>query len=395
MIDLLGLLVEAESPSLDPASQDAVLRHLASFLSDIAYGTWRLPGQGRSGGQLYARPARRVRGRPVQLLLGHCDTVWPLGTLETMPFVVEGNEARGPGVYDMKGGLVQMLYALKTLRELGLDPPVTPVVLVNSDEEIGSRESRPMIDRMARRAVRAFVFEPALDLDGKLKTARKGGGLFEITVHGRSSHAGLAPEAGASAIVELAHVIQNLHALNDYEAGISVNVGQIDGGIRPNVVAGASKARVDVRVPTAEAARRIETAIRSLEPATEGTRIEVAGGFGRPPMERTARNAALWEAAREAGARLGLALDEGRAGGGSDGSFTSAYTATLDGLGAVGDGAHAAHEFMYLDQMIERSALTALLLLLPPQRERSARAADPAAEAGPVPVDAPTEGGAA
>ncbi len=210
------------------------------------------------------------------------------------------------------------------------------------------------------------MLEPALGPAGKLKTARKGAGQFVIQIEGRSAHAGLDPGAGASAILELSYVIQTLQALNDPAAGISVNVGQIDGGVRPNVVAPSSKAVVDVRVPTQADGQRIEAAIHALRPTVPGTRIVVEGAMDVPPMEPTRRNRQLWEAARQAGHRLGLELEEGIAGGVSDGNTASQYTATLDGLGAVGDGAHAAHEFLYCRKLIERCALLALLLTLPP-----------------------------
>jgi glutamate carboxypeptidase len=266
----------------------------------------------------------------------------------------------------MKGGLVQLVFALKSLRSLGVDLPVTPVALLNSDEEIGSVESSRWVRRLARHADRCFVLEPALGLRGKLKTARKGAGQFVIKIQGRSAHAGLDPAAGASAILELSYVIQSLQALNDPERGISVNVGQIDGGIRPNVVAPWSMAVVDVRVPTRADGQRIEAAIRGLKPTVPGTWIVVDGAVDVPPMEPTPRNRLLWNAAREAGRLLGLELEEAVAGGVSDGNTTSQYTATLDGLGAVGDGAHAEHEFLDCRKMIERCVLLGLLVALPP-----------------------------
>ncbi len=366
MLDLLRTLVEAESPSDVPEAQSDVQRLLVSQLGAIGYAVRRLPGGGRSGGHLFACPRERRHGRPLQLLLGHSDTVWPLGTLAEMPFEVRENQVRGPGAYDMKGGLVQMCFALEALGALGCTLPVTPLVFINSDEEIGSRESTRYIQMLARRADRAFVLEPGLGLEGRLKTQRKGAGRFTIRVKGTSAHAGLAPSAGASAIVELSYVIQKLHALNDPEAGTSVNVGLIDGGVRSNVVAAESSAVADVRVASADAAEEVARAIQSLTPVTPGTRLVVEGGMGRLPMAATPRNRRLWQAAREAATLLGLVLEEGTAGGVSDGNTASLFTATLDGLGAVGDGAHARHEFLYADKMPERSALLALLLMMPP-----------------------------
>mgnify|MGYP001826649728 FL=1 len=213
---------------------------------------------------------------------------------------------------------------------------------------------------------RVFVLEPSLGPAGQLKTARTGIGRYTISVSGEAAHAGLDPGAGASAILELSHVIQELFALNDLDRGVTVNVGTIDGGLRPNVVAPESQAVVDVRVPTAQDAERIDAAIRGLEPATPGTTIRVEGLFGRPAMEHTPANRRLWGLACKLGKELGLELDEATAGGGSDGNFTSLYTATLDGMGAVGAGAHARHEHLQLTPTIERAALLALLLAAPP-----------------------------
>jgi glutamate carboxypeptidase len=363
LVGFLERLALAESPVTSPASQDEALGVLSEALGALDFAVRRVPG---SGGHLYARPARRERGAPVQLLLGHCDTVWPLGTVEEMPVEVADGVVRGPGVYDMKGGLAQTIFALRALRELGLEPQLVPVVFVNSDEEKGSRESGRHIRRLARLAERAFVMEPSLGPSGKLKTARKGVGRFSIVVEGQAAHAGLDPEGGASAILELSYVVQALFALNEPARGITVNVGTIDGGLSPNVVAPRCTAQVDVRVPTHEDALRLEKEIVSLEPFTPGVKLTISGRMGRPPMERTPRNRRLWEAARRLGAEIGLELGEATAGGGSDGNTTSLYTATLDGLGAVGDGAHARHEFVYVDAMVERCALLALLLMEPP-----------------------------
>jgi glutamate carboxypeptidase len=366
MIALLETIVKAESPSVVPESQDGTQALLAGSLRDDGFRVRMIRGRGQSGGLLQASPRVRRRRLPYQILIGHTDTVWPLGTLSRMPVEIEDGKLAGPGAFDMKGGLVQLVFALKSLRSLGVELAVTPVVVLNSDEEIGSGESGPWIRRFARRADRCFVLEPALGPAGKLKTARKGAGQFEIRIEGRSAHAGLDPTAGASAILELSYVIQTLEGLNDPAAGISVNVGQIDGGLRPNVVAPFSRAVVDVRVPIRADGQRIEAAIKALRPTVAGTRIIVEGAMDVLPMEPTPRNRQLWEAARQAGLRLGLELEEGVAGGVSDGNTASQYTATLDGLGAVGDGAHATFEFLDCRKMIERCTLLALLLALPP-----------------------------
>ncbi|MDH5501369.1 MAG: M20 family metallopeptidase, partial [Gammaproteobacteria bacterium] len=314
---------------------------------------------------IYARPRTRKKGAPRQLLVGHYDTVWPLGTVNTRPFTVDGNIARGPGVFDMKGGLAQMLIALRCLRELRLQPTLLPLILINSDEEIGSRDSTRYIRSLARISDRAFVLEPAMDEEGIIKTERKGVGRFTVTAFGKAAHAGLEPGAGASAILELSHVIQSLFALNDEDRGVTVNVGTVDGGLHPNVIAPHSRAVIDVRVPTVDDGKRLEKAIHSITPVTPGVRLQIEGAIGRPSMEQTPRNRALWQQALALGATLGIDLKQGRAGGASDGNTTSQYTATLDGLGPVGHGAHAEREFLYLDRTLERAALLALLLMSP------------------------------
>lgn len=365
LIDLLGRMVEAESPSTDPGSHRPMSSLIEARFDALDYRVRRVGGDGAAT-HLYARPSSRDRGMPVQLLVGHYDTVWPVGTIAERPFTVDGNVVRGPGVFDMKGGLAQMIFALEALDVLELEPPVMPIAFVNSDEEIGSRGSTRFIRSLAQCVDRAFVLEPAMDEAGIIKTERKGVGRFKITVRGKAAHAGLDPEGGASAILELSHVIQKLFALNDAERGISVNVGTVDGGLRPNIVAPYSQAVVDVRVPTIADGKQIEDVVYGLEPETTGVRLQVEGGIGRPSMERTPRNRALWHRAREIGTELGIDLEEGRAGGASDGNTTSQYTATLDGLGPVGHGAHAEHEFLYLDKTLERTALLVMLLLSPP-----------------------------
>ena len=364
MIDFLSELVLAESPSTNPEAQAAPLTILWEALDDLDFAVKLLPGR-ETGGHLLAqlRDSGSENGSEQQLLIGHCDTVWPMGTLKEMPLVVEGNIVRGPGVYDMKGGLTQILFALKSIAALGLDMAVAPVIFVNSDEEIGSTESRSHICRLAQQARRAFILEPALGLTGKLKTARKGVGRFNVVVNGKAAHAGLDPEKGISAVLGLSHIIQELYTLNDLEKGISVNVGMIDGGVRSNVIASQSRAIVDVRVPTEADAKRLQEAILNLKPPMDGITLEIDGRFNRPPLEPTADNQQLWRTAHNLATDLNVSLEQGMAGGGSDGNYTSLYTATLDGLGSVGDGAHALHEFLYVDKMIERTALLALLLL--------------------------------
>lgn len=367
MLAFLKTLVTIESPSDDPDAIRAVQEPLAAQLTQLNFEVHTLPGREGRGPHLYARPAHRTSGAPCQLLVGHCDTVWPHGTLDVMPFERDGNVIRGPGVFDMKGGLVQLLFALQALRDVEVTPPVTPIVFINSDEEVGSPTSARHIERLARRMERAFVVESSLGRKGNIKTARKGIGRYTIRIQGKSAHAGLDPESGSSAILELSHVVQAVHALNDPEAGITVNVGTIDGGTRPNVVAAESQAAVDVRVRTQAQAEAVDKQLRSLSSTTPGTTLRVDGGIGRPPMEFTDDARQLWNHAQTAAQWLDIPLDHGRSGGASDGNLVSQHTPTLDGLGAVGDGAHARHEFCYADKMVERAALLALLIAWPPR----------------------------
>jgi glutamate carboxypeptidase len=363
-IAFLEELTLIESPSVVPGVQSHMRSIIADRLKSIGFRTLSLSGRS-NGGNLYARPESRTRHAPAQMLLGHYDTVWPLGTIRDMPFAVEGNRVRGPGVYDMKGGIAQIVFALETIAQLNLTPTVTPFVFSNSDEEIGSRESTHLIRRLARKMSRVFVLEPSLGPDGLLKTARKGVGRFTVKIKGKAAHAGLDPERGASAILELSHVVQALFALNDPVNGVTVNVGTIEGGLRPNVIAPESVAVIDVRVRTQEDAERITRKIHSLSPTVVGTELEIDGCIGRPALEPTPRNRQLWHLAKELSKEIDLDLQEGMAGGGSDGNTTSLYAATLDGLGPVGDGAHAPHEFLYVDETLKRTALLTLLLLSP------------------------------
>ena len=365
MIKLLAELVAIESPSDDAVAQLPILQRLKSEFEAVEYRVRIIPGQ-HSGGHLFSRPADRIDTSNSQLLLGHCDTVWPIGTLSNMPLQTEDGIMRGPGIYDMKAGLVEIIFALKALQALELQPEVIPIIFINSDEEIGSRESTRYVRRLAQLVDRALVLEPSLGLTGKIKTARKGVGSYTIKVSGKAAHAGLDPGAGSSAILELSHVIQKLFALNNPNKGISVNVGVIDGGTRANVVAPESSAVIDVRVETQADGQRIENAIQALQPENANVTLKIKGGIGRPPMERTSANRKLWTLAKDLASSLNIDLEQSTAGGGSDGNTTSQYTATLDGLGAVGDGAHAAHEFIYIDQLPQRCALLTLLLLAPP-----------------------------
>lgn len=370
MLSFLTSLARMESPSSHRPSQHRILEWLEGHFRELGCYTIRHPGR-TTGGYLYARyPARRLQA-PVQLLLGHCDTVWPLDTLSEMPVGVQGETLAGPGTYDMKAGITQVIFALSCLRDLKLPIPLVPVVLVNSDEEIGSRESTPAIRRLSRLASRAYVMEPPLGPGGHLKTRRKGLARFTLTVYGRAAHAGLDPDKGVNAIVEMAGLVQQLYALNDFESGTTVNVGLIEGGVSPNTVAPVSRVVVDVRAPTAKAAGEVDAAIRSLRTSAPELHLEIEGGFGRPPMEATPRNQRLWLSARDIGGQLGLELKQAAAGGGSDANTTSQFTATLDGLGTPGDGAHAIHEHIRIPDLAVRTALLTMLLLLEPQNHLS------------------------
>jgi glutamate carboxypeptidase len=363
MTDLLARLVLAESPSLVPGSETAALRLLSVELERAGMKTRLLAGEG-TGDHLFARPPARRRPRVYQLILGHVDTVWPIGTVRARMMGRDNGRFYGPGTYDMKGGLVQLVFALAALDDLGLEPALAPVVLVNSDEEIGSIDSARRIRLLARGASRAYVLEPPAGPDGQLKTGRKGVEGYEIVVTGRAAHAGAGPDEGASAILELSHQIQELFALNDPHRGVTVNVGMIDGGLRANVIAPRATALVDVRAPTRDAAAAAARAIRSLRPAKTGTTVSVHPDVARPPMPATERNRALFRRAQSLARDLGLRVDEAPlVGGASDANLTSGLTATLDGLGAVGDGAHAPDEHIVVSALPERAALLALLLL--------------------------------
>ncbi len=369
MVSLLMELANLESPSAVPESQHAIQDLLTRRLEAIGFVARLIPGE-TTGGHLYlsreeARSA--AEGAPVQLLLGHTDTVWPIGTVCDMPVEWDEREdiVRGPGVFDMKAGIVLMVFALEALSELGLDPTVAPTIFLNSDEETGSIESQGHIERLAQASSRVLVLEPALGDEGFIKTTRRGVGRFEIRIFGRAAHSGLILDRGVSAIQEMALVIQALHALTDPERGIAVNVGTVSGGTGVNVVAAECRASVDVRVATAADGRRISEVIRGLRATTPGTRVEVEVVLDRGPMEATPRNRRLWEAVQVCGRRLGLELEDARSGGASDGNTTSLFTATLDGLGAVGDGAHARHEYVRVGGLLERTTLFALILMMP------------------------------
>jgi glutamate carboxypeptidase len=361
-LEALEALVSHESPSRDKSSLDLLAKKIAERFEAIG-GEVSIIANPDGGDHVLCRFFEEIADQKPALLLGHYDTVWPIGTLSEMPFRIEGEKAFGPGVFDMKASLVEALFAIDALRKLD-QKPLRPInVLITSDEEIGSPTSRLLIEETARASAFALVLEPPLP-DGSLKTARKGVGHFVVEVEGKAAHAGVEPRKGISAIQELAQQILYLHALTDFDAGITVNVGVIEGGTTPNVVAAKASARVDVRATTLDQAAMIDDVIRQMSPYHAGTRLTIQGGFNRPPMERTEAVAELFEKARSIGRSIGLELGEGSTGGGSDGNFTAAIgVPTLDGLGIRGSGAHATHEQIDLESFPERTSLLALLLL--------------------------------
>jgi glutamate carboxypeptidase len=362
IVGLIRELVECESPSGDAAAVSRCADLLADRVGRAA-SIRTLPG-GEFGKHLrceFRLPGARKSGRI--LALGHSDTVWPVGTLRTMPFRAARGRLWGPGVFDMKAGLAIFVYAMEALRVL--DIPVRREVLlqVNSDEEAGSASSRAYTEEAARGSSAVLVLEPAADLDGKVKTARKGVGEYTVKVRGIAAHAGLDFAAGANAVVEMGRLLPRIAGFTNLKRGITVSPGVIHGGSRINVVPDECRLDIDVRVPRAADARYLERRFASLKPFDRRCRVEVHGGLNRPPLERTAGVRALYRMARKLAAELGVELGEAAVGGGSDGNFTAALgVPTLDGLGAVGEGAHAAHESILLSRIVDRTALLARLV---------------------------------
>jgi glutamate carboxypeptidase len=362
MLSTLRRLVSVESPSLEKAAADrcgrivsAEWRKRGVRVESIAQKhrgnhlrvTW-WPGNQRPAGQL--------------LVLGHYDTVYATGTLARVPFRVAGGKAYGPGTFDMKAGIVQALFALEALQRLGEPLRKRIIFLWTSDEEIGSESSRRLIETEARRSDAVFVLEPSFGPRGLLKTARKGVGEAEIIVHGRASHAGLAPQEGINAIHELARQLARIQEWNDLRRGVTINAGLIEGGTRTNVIPELARAVVDLRALRIADMHKLEQRLRALRPTLPGARLEIHGGFNRAPLERK-MSATLFARAKSLGATMNLSLDECTVGGGSDGNLTAACgIPTLDGLGAVGDGAHSSHEYVVVKTMPARAALLAALL---------------------------------
>jgi len=359
-VALLRQLAALESPSHDKAAVELCVAFVAEQLRTLGADVMIVP-QTTFGNQIQATwPG--VEQSTQFLTLCHLDTVWPIGTLAGMPLREENGKLFGPGVYDMKAGAAILLAALRVLRETGLPPKHTVRMLFTGDEEVGSLTSRDLIEAEARRSLLTIVLEPAL-AGGQIKTFRKGVGNFTVVAHGRAAHAGGDHQKGINAIEELAYHIPVLQKLTDYTTGTTINVGTIKGGSASNVVPERAELEVDFRISQMAEINRVVTAIQGLQPVLNGARLEISGGLNRPPMEHNAAMVKTFEQARRLAAGIGLTLEEGSTGGGSDGNFTAGLgIPTLDGMGAVGDGAHAAHEHVVIASLADRAALLATIL---------------------------------
>ena len=362
MVQTLEILVNHESPSHNQERLNSLASVLANRFAGIGAATELILTGKKQHVQIIFPSFLPVSELKPVLVLGHFDTVWPVGTLAKRPFRVEQGMAYGPGAFDMKGGIVIIEYALRLIKELNLSLSRRVVVLLNSDEEIGSPHSRKFIKQQARKSEYVLVMEPAMP-GGVLKTARKGVGAFTVDIQGRAAHAGAEPENGVNAIVELARQILHIQTFANHELGTTLNVGVVSGGTRSNVVPASAKMRIDGRAWTIEEAHRVESAFSQLKPFNPKIKLSVRGGFGRPPMERIPGTVKLYNATAEIGDKMGMTLVEGRTGGASDGNFCAALgIPTLDGLGVVGSGAHADHEQVEITSLPERAALVAGIL---------------------------------
>ncbi|MEP6782833.1 MAG: M20 family metallopeptidase [Acidobacteriota bacterium] len=358
LLEFIEALVAIESPSDDPVAVNRCSAELAARLEAIGGKVTRVPSA--SAGD-HLRVGFGAGPRQI-LLLGHFDTVWPIGQLARMPLKREGGKLYGPGVFDMKAGIGLAALATRALIEQGELHDCQITMLWTTDEEVGSTTSRALIETEAVKSDAVLVFEPSLP-GGGLKTSRKGVGQFEMIARGVSAHAGLDPGKGVSAIRELARQILAIEDLQDPANGVTLTVGVVSGGTRANVVPAEARATIDARAITKADADRVQRAMRALKPQLAGAHIEVTGGFDRPPLERTDTVVKLFEQAKAVAAEIGIRLEEGSAGGGSDGNFTAAIgIPTLDGFGAIGDGAHALHEHVDIDALVPRAATIAGLL---------------------------------
>jgi glutamate carboxypeptidase len=361
IVSTIRELVEIESPSDNKPAVDCLSDVVAAKFAALG-GTVKVHPARDFGNHLQVEFAGNSGAKPV-LLLGHYDTVYPLGTLTTMPCRIVDNKLTGPGVLDMKSGIALMLHSIAALKDWhgGLPRPVT--VLLVSDEEVGSDSSRALTEALARRAAAVLVIEPSYGTEGAVKTARKGVGGYQVKVTGKAAHAGLDFQKGVNSIVELARQIEKITGFTDLKRGVTVNVGLVSGGSRTNVVPAEATAQVDVRIARLKDAAGIDKKMRALRPFNRKCKLEVTGGINRPPMERTAGVAALYAKAVAIARDLGWRLGEAAVGGGSDGNFTAGLgIPTLDGLGAVGDGAHAIHEHILISELPRRAALVAGLI---------------------------------
>jgi glutamate carboxypeptidase len=363
MLTTLGKFVVTESPSLEKAAADRCCSVVAAEWRKRGVRVERLANKHRGDHLRLTLSPQKSRPHGQLLVLGHYDTVYARGTLAKTPFRVQAGKAYGPGTFDMKAGIVQALFALESLQRSQQSLRKRVVFLWTSDEEIGSDTSRKLIEAEARRSDAVFVLEPSFGPRGLLKTARKGVGEAEIIVHGRSSHAGLAPQEGVNAVHELVKQLLLINKWNGLGRGTTINACVIEGGTRPNVIPERASAILDLRALTSADMRRIERRLHALRPILPGARLEIQGGFTRAPLERKV-SGALFARAKALAAQMGVSLGETLVGGGSDGNFTGALgIPTLDGLGAVGDGAHATHEHVLVKTMPVRAALLAALLI--------------------------------
>ncbi len=362
MLATLRRFVTAESPSLEKAAADRCCDVIAEEWNKHGARVERIAQKHRGDLLRITHAPGKSRPSGQLLVLGHYDTVYSTGTLAKMPFRLEGGKAYGPGTFDMKAGIVQALFALQAIQHTEIPLRKRIIFLWTSDEEIGSESSRKFFETEARRSDAVFVLEPSFGPRGLLKTARKGVGEAELIVHGRASHAGLAPQEGINAIHELARQLARIGGWNDFRRGVTINAGVIEGGTRTNVIPESARAVLDLRALRVSDMRRLESRLHALRPFHRGARLEMIGGFGRPPLERK-MSASLFARAKSLAKQMNLSLGECTVGGGSDGNHTGALgIPTLDGLGAVGDGAHSSREHVLINTMPARAALLAALL---------------------------------
>ncbi|HEY7544597.1 MAG TPA: M20 family metallopeptidase [Blastocatellia bacterium] len=360
ILELIKWLVNQESMSREAEANRRIAENFGEQFSRFGADV-EIIREPNSGAILIARCNSKSNEKQL-LIVGHLDTVWPIGTLAERPFRIEGDRAYGPGIFDMKAGAAIAAYALGAIKELNGEAKRPVTVLLTCDEETGSHYSRDVIEEEGRRSRAALVLEPPIP-GGIIKTGRKGVGEFEVIVRGRPAHAGNDPRGGISAVTEIAHQILAINALNDYDRGTTLNVGVVRGGVLSNVIAAEARAAVDLRFETVAEGERIIEAMQHLSPVLEGARIEVRGGINRPPLVRTEDIGLLFDHAKRMAAEVGFTLEEGAVGGGSDGNFIAALgVPVLDGLGVDGAGAHAEHEHIVISDIPRRAAMLTKLI---------------------------------